>query len=246
MRLILEIENGLRDSAEEAFALAAALKLRGVLLALPALASEPAELTEAQAGRLRQTAADAGVSITGLTCVMAGAEHRLAGGDTSRAAALARLQAAVRLCTELGARLMCFELPVAKALRGRLRPDQARILAAEVVRRCGPLAESRRVLMCVGDAEAGVAEKFARKVDHPNLRLACDAAALGQLTQPARDARLVRARLADEPGTLGRRLGAIGYAHWVSLRPGGDKTEAAAARAWIKELRAGAGAEAGE
>jgi len=168
VRWVLEIESGSRVGAEEAFALAAKLGLRGVLLPLPALAVEPAELAEAEAGRLRQAAANAGVTIAGLTSVMAGAAHRLAGGDTSRAAALARLQAAVRLCTELGARLICFELPAWETLRSKLQPDQARTLAAEVLRRCGPLAESRRVTLCVSGGEAGSVEKFIRKVDHPN------------------------------------------------------------------------------
>ncbi|MBI5687888.1 MAG: hypothetical protein HZC54_22685 [Verrucomicrobia bacterium] len=245
MRLVLEIEDGLRVSAEKAFVLATMLKLRGVLLPWSAVAAEPAELTEAEAGRLRQAASAAGVTITGLTRVMAGTEHRLAGGDTSRAAALARLQVAVRLCTELDARLVCLELPAPKALRGKLRPDQARTLAAEVLRRCGPLAESRRMTFCVSGGGRGSAEKLVRQADHPNIRLACDAAALRQLAQPARDARLVRARLVrarlgDDPRLLGRLLGALGYEHWLSLRLGGDEADAAAARAWLKELRSAA------
>ena len=246
MRLVLEIENGLRVGTDEAFALAAKLKLRGVLLPLPALATEPAELTETDTVRLRQAASNAGVAITGLTGVMAGTAHRLAGGDTSRAAALARLQATIRLCTDLGARLMCFELPAWETLRGRLRPDQARMLAAEVLRRCGPLAESRRVTLCVSGSEAGPAEKFVRKMDHPNVRLACDGAALKQLTQPVRDVRLVRARLGDNPKLLGRLLGVLGYDHWLSLRLGGNEANTIAAQMWLKEFRSAGGLTARE
>lgn len=235
--MILAIETGSRADAEEAFLLAAKLELHGVLLPLPALASEPAELTESEAGRLRQAATSAGVTIAGLTDVMAGAAHRLAGGDTSRAAALARLQAAIRLCTELGAKLICFELPAWETLRSRLRPDQARTLAAEVLRRCGPLAESRRVTLCVSGGEASSVEKFIHKVDHPNTRLASDGAALKRLAQPVRDARLVCARLGDSPKLLACSLAALGYNHWLALRLGGE-TDATAAQAWLKNFRA--------
>ena len=224
--------------------MAAKLGLRGVLLPLPALAVEPAELAEAEAGRLRQAAANAGVTIAGLTSVMAGAAHRLAGGDTSRAAALARLQAAVRLCTELGARLICFELPAWETLRSKLQPDQARTLAAEVLRRCGPLAESRRVTLCVSGGEAGSVEKFIRKVDHPNTRLACDGAALKRLAQPVRDARLVRARPGDSPKLLARSLATLGYDHWLALRLGGE-ADATAAQAWLGKFRDAAGVVTG-
>lgn len=236
MRLVLETQSDSRAGIEEAFALAAALKLRGVLLPLPALAADPAELPEADISRLRQTASSAGVAIAGLTGVMAGAEHRLAGGDTSRAAALARLQVVVRLCTELGAKLICFKLPEWETLRGKLHPDQSRTLAAEVLRRCGPLAESRRVTLCVSGDDDGSAEKLVRKVDHPNIRLACDNAMLKQLAKPVRDVRLVRARFGDDPTLLGKLLGALGYDHWLSLRLGGNKIDTAAARAWLKEL----------
>jgi sugar phosphate isomerase/epimerase len=239
--LVLEIENGSRVSAKEAFVLTAKLKLRAVLLPLPSLAAEPAELAEGEAGRLRQAASRAGVTIAGLTGVMAGTEHRLVGGDTSRAAALARLQATVRLCTELGARLMCFGLPNWELLRSKLRPDQARMLAAEVLRRCGPLAESRRVTLCVSISDAGSAEKLVRKVDHPNIRLACDGAALKHLAQPVRDVRLARACLGDNPETLGKLLSALDYSHWLSLRLGGNETDAAALSAWLKTFRSAGG-----
>ncbi len=246
MRLVLEIENGSRVGADETFALAAKLKLRGVLLPLPALAAEPAELAEVETGRLRQAASRAGVTVAGLTGVMAGAEHRLVGGDTSRAAALARLQAAVRLCTELGARLMCFELPDWETLRGKLRPDQARMLAAEVLRRCGPLAESRRVTLCVSADDAGAAEKLVRKVDHPNIRFACDGEALKHLAQPVRNVRLVRACPSDNPELLGKLLGALGYDHWLSLRLGGDETDMMVSAVWLKTFRVARGMVAGE
>ena len=222
------------------FALAVSLKLRAVLLPLPAIAAEPSEMAEAEAARWRQAASRAGVVIAGLTGVMAGTEHRLAGGDTSRAAALARLQAVVRFCTELGAKLVCFALPAREVLCGRLRPDQARTLAAEVLRRCGPLAESRRVTLCVSGGGRGSAEKLVRQTDHPNIRLVCDAASLRQLARPARDARLVRARCSDDPKRMGRLLGALGYEHWLSLRLGVDRTDTAAAQAWLRELRAAA------
>jgi sugar phosphate isomerase/epimerase len=220
-----------------AVALVAKLELRGVLLPLPSLAADPAELTVAEAGRVRQAAFSAGVTVAGLTDVMAGVENRLVGGDTSRAAALARLQAVVRLCTELGARLACFELPAWDALSGKLRPEQARTLAAEVLRRCGPLAESRRVTLCVSGGELGMAEEFVRNVDHPNIRLAWDGAALKQLAHPVRHMRLVRARLGDEPQRLGGQLGSLGYNHWLSLRP--DKnSNATVAQRWLDRLRA--------
>lgn len=177
---------------------------------------------------------------------MAGSAHRLVGGDTSRAAALAQLQATIRLCTELGARLMCFDVSGWETWRGRLRPDQAKTLAAEVLRRCVPLAESRRVTLCVGGGEAGLAERFARKVDHPNFRLACDAASIKQSAQPIRDTRLVRARLLDDPTALGRALGTLGYAHWLSLRLACGETDTAAAQAWLKALRAAGGLASGE
>ena len=236
MRWILETESGSRAGVEEAFALAAALNLRGVLLPLPAFAAEPAELTEAEGDRLRRLASGTGVTVAGLTDVMAGAEHRLVGGDTSRAAALARLQAAIRLCTELGMRLLCLELPAWETLCGKLRPEQARTLAAEVLRRCGPLAESRRVTLCVSGGESAAAVKFVQAVDHPNIRLACDGAALKQLAKPIRDVRLVRARPGDDPRRLGRLLGALGYSQWVSLCPGSG-ADMAAAQAWLKACR---------
>lgn len=217
--------------------LTAKLKLRAVLLPLSSLAAEPAELTEAGAGRLRQAASGDNVTIAGLTGVMADTEHRLVGGDTSRAAALTRLQTAVRLCTELDARLMCLELPDWETLRGKLRPDQARMLAAEVLRRCGPLAESRRVTLCVSANDAGSAEKLVQKVDHPNIRLACDGAALKHLAQPVRDVRLVRACLGDNPELLGKLLSALDYSHCLSLRLGGSETDMAALGAWLKKLR---------
>ncbi|MFA5190169.1 MAG: TIM barrel protein [Verrucomicrobiia bacterium] len=246
MRLVLEVENVARAGMDKVFALASKLRLRAVLLPLSSLAIEPAALIEAEAARLRLAASNAGVTIAGLTGVMAGAAHRLVGGDTSRAAALAQLQATIRLCTELGARLMCFELSAWETWRGRLRPDQAKTLAVEVLRRCVPLAESRRVTLCVGSGEAGLAERFVRKVDHPNIRLACDAAAPKQLTQSLRDTRLVRARLLDDPKTLGKALGTLGYAHWLSLRLDGGETDAAAAQTWLKALRSAGGLAAGE
>lgn len=240
MRLALDIKSKSRSGVEGSFALAAALELHGVLLPLPALGAEPAEFAEAEAARLRQMAADAGVVIAGLANVMAGAEHRLAGGDTSRAAALARLQAVVRLCTELGTRLACFKLPAWEMLRSRLRPDQARALAAEVLRRCGPLAESRRVTLCVCSGDAHTRESFTRSVDHPNVRLACDAPSLKLLAQPVRDARLVRAQRSDDPRRLGRLLGALGYTDWLSLHLG-NKPDLTETRAWLKEFRAATG-----
>lgn len=236
MRLALEIEHGSRTGVENAFALAAKLELRGVLVPLPSLAADPAELTEAEAARLRQAASSAGVTVAGLTDVMAGVEHRFVGGDTSRAAAQARLQAVVRLCTELGARLVCFELPAWDALGGKLRPEQARTLTAEVLRRCGPLAESRRVTFCVGGGEFGAAEEFVREVDHPSIRLTWDGAALKQLAQPVRHVRLVRTGLGDDPLRLGRHLGSLGYNHWLSLRP--DKNfDATVAQRWLGRIR---------
>ena len=240
MRLVLETEGGATAGTDEAFALAAKLKVRGVLLPLPDLTADPAELTEADCGRLRQAAANAGVTMAGLTGAMAGVAHRLTGGDTSRAEALRRLQANIRLCTELGARLICLELPVWEKLRGRLRPDQAGTLAAEVLRRCGPLAESRRVTFCVSGGDDAAAETFVRKVDHPNIRLACNAAALKQVAQPVRNARLVRARPADDPKLLSRSLNALKYDHWLALRLGGGDDEAAA-RAWLNKFHAATG-----
>ena len=244
--MVFEMNAGAFRDAEAAFDWAAELGLRGVLLPLRVLGAEPSELAEGEVARWRLAASRTGVAIAGLTGVMTGVEHRLAGGDTSRAAALARLRAAIRLCTELGAKLACFEMPAWETLRGRLRPDQARTLAADVVRCCGPLAESRRVTLCVSGGEAVSAEEFVRKVDHPNVRLGCDAATLRQLAQPERDVRLVRTTPGDDPKLLGKLLGSLGYGHWLALRPAGSDGDTATARAWLKTLRASAGAMAGE
>lgn len=233
MRVVLELETG----AEAGFALAAKLKLRGVLLPLPALAAEPDNLTETACARWRQAAAAHGATIAGLTGVLAGAVRHLAGGETTRAAARARVQAAIRLCTELGARLACCELPAWDTLRGKLRAEQAETLAAEVLRACGPLAESRRVTLCVSGDDASAAERLVQKVNHPNIRLACDGAVVERLAKPVVHTRLVRARPGDDPARLGKRLAALGYDSWLALRLGGEN-DLAAARTWLEKFRA--------
>jgi Xylose isomerase-like TIM barrel len=236
MRVVLEMETGARGGAETALALATKLKLRGVLLPLAALATDPGDLTEAACARLRQTATAGGTSVSGLSGVLANPARQLTGGETTRAAARARLQAVIRLCTELGARLMDCELPAWDTLRGKLRAEQAEALAAETLRACAPLAESRRVTLCLG-GDAVAAERLVQRVNHPNIRLACDGATLERLAKPVVHTRLVRAQPGDDPARLGKRLAALGYDQWLALRIGGED-ELAAARTWLEEFAA--------
>ncbi len=236
MRVILEMEAGACIHVEAVCALAAKLKLYGVLLPLPALVLEPEGLSETACTRWRQTAKAHDVAVAGLTGILANAARQLAGGETTRAAARTRLQGVIRLCTELGARLACCELPAWDTLCGRLRAEQAETLAAETLRACAPLAESRRVALCL-EGDPGVTEKLVQKVNHPNIRLACHGAAWERLAKPAMHTRLVWARLADDPAPLGRQLVALGYSQWLALRLNGE-TDQAAAEVWLGKFNA--------
>lgn len=224
-----------RADADAVCALAAKLKLRGVLLPLPALAAEPGDLTETACERLRQTAAARGVAIVGLAGALPGAvAQQLAGGETTRAAARARLQAVIRLCSELGARLACCELTARDMLRGKLRPEQAETLVAETLRACAPLAESRRVTLCMSGGGDLAVERVVQKANHPNIRLACEGAMLERLATPLIQTRLVRARPGDDPARLGGQLAALGYDQWVALRLDGEDEPAAGK--WLKKF----------
>ncbi|MBI5394685.1 MAG: sugar phosphate isomerase/epimerase [Verrucomicrobia bacterium] len=221
MKLILDVASLDRWTVPDALESAARLKLTGVLLPLPALSADAAALP------------GAGVVIAGLSGVLAGRERALVGGETTRATARQALLDAIRLCYDLGAKMACVELPAWDELRGRLRVEQAQALAAEVLRSCAPLAESRRVAICLGGA--GATTEFVAKIAHGNMRLACDAASLAAPGLPLRLVRLARASVGDDARELALLLGAIHYNGWLALRvSGGDPP--AVAEAWLKAL----------
>jgi hypothetical protein len=170
-----------------------------------------------------------------LTGVLDGLTHALVGGDTTRAAARVRLEDCVRLCYDLGGRLACVDLPDWDELRGGLKTGQAQTLAAGVLRACAPLAESRRVTLCLeGPGGSG---QFVNIVGHGNVRLACAADSLLRLGTPPPGLRLVRARLTDDAKALGEMLASLRYGSWLSLRvaDAGDPLKAAAA--WLAAFR---------
>ena len=234
MKLVLDAESFDRCTLQDVFQSTAKLKLPGVLLPLRALAPD---LPDADRERLRRTASEAGVAIAGLSGVLAGRQRALVGGETTRAAARQSLLDAIRLCYDLGAKLACVELPAWDELRSRLRIEQAQALAAEVLRGCAPLAESRRVTLCLGGT--GMTAEFVARIAHGNMRLVCDAAALAA-ERPLRLVRLVRAGVEDEPRELASRLGALRYSGWLALRVSGvDRL--AETEAWLKAFRSAPG-----
>ena len=238
MKLILDGASLERRTTADAVEFAARLKLPGVLLPLRALGADAAALSEADRERLRSAASGAGVAIAGLSGILAGRQRTLMGGEATRAAARQALLDVIRLCYDLGAKLACVELPAWDDLRGRLRVEQAQALAAEVLRGCAPLAESRRVTLCLDGG--GATAEFIGIIAHGNVRLACDSASLSAPELPVRLARLARASVSDDARKLASLLGAIHYNGWLALRvSGGDRL--AETEAWLKAFRSAQG-----
>lgn len=221
----LSVSNIAWDLAEEPAAadLLAAVGVDQVDVAPGKYFADPAQVSGADAERVRRWWADRGFSVVGMQSLLFGTSGLNLFSDDG--AMLARLSALCRVGGLLGARALTFGSPKNRDRSG-LDDGAARRIAVEFFRRLGDAAAQNGVLVCLEPnpviygcnfmTDTAETAEVVRSVDHPAIRLQLDVGAIAANREDpaqviAAHAELIGHVHASEPGLV--PLGDAGAPH---------------------------------
>lgn len=217
----------------------------GIELAPFTLAASPAELSATARGDICRTIARAGLDCVGLHWLLAKTEgFHVAHPDAAvREATIAYLADLIRLCHDLGGRVLVFGSPQQRSLLPGVTLDQAHGSIREVFSRLIPVLETTDTVMALEplspvetDVLTTAAEtcKLLDRIGSPHVRLHLDVKAMAAEPTPTPDiirgsARWLEHFHANDENLQGPGFGSvdflpifqaladIGYAGWVSV-----------------------------
>ena len=233
------------DNAEDSLAAIASAGYEGVELAPYTLGKPAEEVSQEERRRIRSTAADSGLVLTGLHWLLARTEglHVSSNDPQTRARTLSRLNALSRLCADLGGTYLVFGSPAQRSTPEGMSRAEARANAVDLFRAWGETAAQDGTVVCLeglpGDetdfmnTTADVIDVVA-EVDSPAVRMVLDVKSLSAERKPipdlirsaAQHVAYVQANDANRQGPgfgdtdfvpIFQALGSIGYDGFVSV-----------------------------
>ena len=230
---------------EKAFAFAADCGYSGIELAPFTMGRCATEIPSSRRADIRRQADEAGLEVVGLHWLLAKTEgfHLTSPDMEVRRKTTDYLKELVRLCADLGGKVMVFGSPQQRSLQPGVSRDQAMEYAAEVFRAVAPDLEANEVVVALeplGPQEnnflvtAAEAVELAQRIGSSQVRLHLDCKAMAtESTPPAELIRRYRQLLvhfhANDPNRQGpgmgqldmrpiiEALGQIDYRGWVSV-----------------------------
>jgi sugar phosphate isomerase/epimerase len=230
---------------EKAFAFAADCGYTGIEIAPFTMAPYATQIPQGRRDEVRSQADDAGLEVVGLHWLLAKTEgfHVTSPDAEVRRKTAGYLQELVRLCVDLGGKVMVFGSPLQRNLLPGVSREQGMEYAAEVFRGVVPTLEANDVVVALeplGPQETNfmvtTAEtvELAERIGSPQVRLHLDCKAMAtESTPPAELIRKYRQLTAhfhaNDPNRQGpgmgqldmlpilEALGEVDYRGWVSV-----------------------------